>query len=192
MPIYKKKFSYFLAFVLLLVFSLNSCGIYRKVDAKDYPADPNLRIKKNMEEGRGFRVFGQKQNSGEFSFATSNSMWRASLEVIDFMPLLAVDYSGGMIITDWYSDGSDNNQSIKISIRFLSNEIRSDALNIKVFKKNCGLNQNCAITENTSNLNMEIASSILKKASVYEKFNKKKNKRKYNVLTPGEAGRSKD
>jgi len=192
MAINKKNLTYFLAFILFGVFLLNSCGIYRKVDAKDYPPDPNERIKKNIEEGRGFRFFDKEGNSGEFSFATSNSLWRASLEVIDFMPLLAIDYSGGMIITDWYNDGNNNNQSIKISIRFLSNEIRSDAMDIKIFKKNCSLDQNCAINENTSNLNMEIASSILKKASVYEKYNKKKYKKKYKVLTPGEAGRAKN
>ena len=53
------------------------------------------------------------------------------------MPLASVNYSGGIIITDWYSDNQNSNESIKISIRFLTNEIRSDALDIKIFYKKC-------------------------------------------------------
>ena len=57
------------------------------------------------------------------------------MDTIDFMPLVSANYSGGIIITDWYNDGSSNNQSVKISIRFLTNEIRSDALDVKIFTK---------------------------------------------------------
>ena len=57
------------------------------------------------------------------------------MDTIDFIPLASANYGGGIIITDWYSSG-EKNESIKISIRFLSNEVRSDALNIKVFYKN--------------------------------------------------------
>ena len=64
-------------------------------------------------------------------------MWRASLETLDFLPLTTVDYSGGMIITDWYSDDTNNLKSIKITVRFLSNEIRTDSLKIIVHQKNC-------------------------------------------------------
>ena len=61
-------------------------------------------------------------------------MWRASLEILDFLPLTTVDYSGGMIITDWYSENSSN-ESIKITVRFLANEVRADSLKIIVHKK---------------------------------------------------------
>ena len=43
------------------------------------------------------------------------------------MPLSSVNYSGGIIITDWYSDGNSLDESVKISIRFLTNEVRADA-----------------------------------------------------------------
>ena len=78
-----------------------------------------------------------KSRGGTFEFASSNELWRASLDTIDFMPLASVNYSGGIIITDWYSTDQNSNESIKISIRFLTNEIRSDALDIKVFNKKC-------------------------------------------------------
>tara|TARA_B100000941_G_scaffold153016_1_gene108488 strand:+ start:410 stop:1003 length:594 start_codon:yes stop_codon:yes gene_type:complete len=170
-----KKFCLINLFFILMIYFLNSCGIYRPVSAKDYPPDPSLRVKKNIEEGRGFRLMGGDKKGGTFDFASSNELWRASLDTIDFMPLASANYSGGIIITDWYSDNSAN-ESLKITIRFLTNEVRSDALDIKIFKKNCGANQNCTMFEESGELNMEIKKAILKKAAIYEKENKNKNR----------------
>ena len=180
--------------VILLIFSLtllNSCQAlkYKKVSAKDYPPDPKLRIKKNMEEGRGFRLMDSiERGGGKFEFASSNPLWRATLDTISFMPLMSANYSGGIIITDWYSDNSDKNESVKISIRFLSNEIRSNSLDIKLFIKQCSAStNNCEITENTGSIVKELNKSILKKAAIYEKQFKNKNKREYIVTeTPSE------
>ena len=173
--------------IVFLIFSLailSSCQAlkYKKVSAKDYPPDPKERIKKNIEEGRGFRLMDTIGNnkSGKFDFASSNPLWRASLDTISFMPLMSANYSGGIIITDWYSNDTDKNESVKISIRFLTNEIRSDALDIKLFIKQCSVSiNNCKITENTGSVIKELNKSILKKAAIYEKEFKNKNKRKY-------------
>ncbi len=173
--------------IVLLILSLiilSSCGAlkYKKVSAKDYPPDPKERIKKNMEEGRGFRLMDtiRKDKSGKFDFASSNPLWRAALDTISFMPLMSANYSGGIIITDWYSDNSDKNESVKISIRFLSNEVRSDALDIKLFIKQCSVSiNNCKITENTGSIVKELNKSILRKAAIYEKQFKNKNKKEY-------------
>ena len=105
-------------------------------------------------------------------------MWRASLDTIDFMPLASANYSGGIIITDWYSSEGNLNESLKISIRFLTNEIRSDALDIKVFYKKCSTNESCAISEKSGNLVAELKKKILRRASTYEKVNKDKKKGK--------------
>ena len=158
---------------------LNSCG--SGVDARQFPPDAESRVRKNIEEGRGFRIFDseRKGGSGNFDFASSNSLWRASLDTIDFMPLASANYSGGIIITDWYSSGSNVNESIKISIRFLTNEIRSDALDIKVFYKNCGQNESCQITEKEGSLVAELNKKILSRAAVYMKERKAKTKQKY-------------
>ncbi len=180
--------------VVLLIFSLallNSCQAlkYKKVSAKDYPPDPKLRIKKNMEEGRGFRLMDTiERGGGKFEFASSNPLWRATLDTISFMPLMSANYSGGIIITDWYSDNSDKNESVKISIRFLSNEVRSNSLDIKLFIKQCSTTlNNCEITENTGSIVKELNKSILKKAAIYEKQFKNKNKKEYIVTeTPSE------
>ena len=117
-----------------------------------------------------------KKNVGEFDFASSNELWRASLDTLDFMPLALANYSGGVIVTDWYSDSDVNNESVKISIRFLSNEVRSDALIIKVFYKNCSIQQTCKVTDRSGELSNELAEKILSKAAIYEKENKSKKK----------------
>jgi hypothetical protein len=147
-------------------------------DARKFPANPEERLKKNLEEGRGFK-FSQftEKKGGVFEFASSNSLWRASLDIIDFMPLSSVNYSGGIIITDWYSENSSPNESVKISIRFMTNEIRSDALNIKVFNKKCIDNLlSCKITEQDGFLVEELKREILKKATLYNNEKEKKKK----------------
>ncbi len=170
------KFNQIISIIFLMgIFSLNSCGVYRPVDVKDYPINPSERVKKNIEEGRGFRVMDRVTKGGTFDFASSNELWRATLDTIDFMPLASANYSGGIIITDWYSDDSSNSESIKITIRFLTNEIRSDALDVKIFKKDCGTNQSCEMYEEKGDLILEIKKSILKKATIYKK-NKIKSK----------------
>ena len=172
--------------VCFLGLFLHSCnGKLPGGDARKFPDDPKLSVKKNLEEGRGFKVntktFTGLKGGGSFDFASSNGLWKASLDVIDFMPLSSVNYSGGVIVTDWYSSDQNLNESIKISIRFLTNEIRSDALKIKVFNRNCEANfMNCKISENNGALTSELKKEILAKASLYkeEDKNKKKNKKK--------------
>ena len=168
-------------FFLILSYSLHSCA--NRGDAREFPPEPEKRIKKNLEEGRGFRIseaFGnQGGGSGNFEFASSNELWRASLDTIDFMPLASANYSGGIIITDWYSSGSNMEESIKISIRFLTNEVRSDALDIKVFYKKCGQNESCQISEKKGSLVNELNKKILAKAAIYKEQTKDKKFKPY-------------
>ena len=161
----------FIAVVLYFIFlflSLHACGIYRKTDARTIPTDGLEKARKNIEEGRTIKFGNINNRSGEFDFASSNEMWRASIEMLDFIPLSSADYGGGMIITDWYNDGSVTNESIKIVVKFLSNEIRADGIKVTVFKKKCNLNtdpSSCMTSEN-ENLADEIKVAILKKASM--------------------------
>ena len=168
-----------LSFITIISFLLIGCnGKLPGGDARKNSPDPAERVKKNIEEGRGFKLMDLGKNQGgTFEFASSNELWRASLDVIDFMPLTSVNYSGGIIITDWYSNKKNQNESIKISIRFLTNEIRSDALNIKVFTKICEKNSyNCKFLETNNTLVSELKKEILKKATIYKKQNSEKPK----------------
>ena len=182
--IYFMKFLKILSFVTLFGVFLQGCnGKLPGADARKIPADPKERVKRNLEEGRGFKLNDMLSNRGKagvFEFASSNELWRASLDVIDFMPLASVNYSGGIIITDWYSNERSQNESIKITIRFLTNEIRSDALNIKVFTRKCKENLiNCKYIESNKSLVAELKKEILKRATKFQLENKeKKNKKK--------------
>ena len=173
-------------FILVLSLFIYSCkgpdGKFKIPggDARKFPADPELRVKKNLEEGRGFQLNkvldGPK--GGVFDFASSNELWRASLDTIDFMPLLSVNYSGGIIVTDWYSsEESLSNESVKISIRFLTNEVRADALDIKVFNRKCNNVSNCIISQVNDELAPELKKQILKKATLYKQEAKEKDKK---------------
>ena len=171
-----------IAILFLSSIFLNSCGgKLPGADARKYDPDPKKRVAKNLEEGRGFRLSDtmNKSRGGVFEFASSNELWRASLDTIDFMPLASVNYSGGIIITDWYSTDPTSSESIKISIRFLTNEIRSDALDIKVFNKKCLAQSNCVISEKQGDINTELKTKILKTAAAYAAEIKSKDFKPY-------------
>ena len=159
---------YRLIFGLLLISLLTSCGkgFFKKVDSRKVPVNVNERAQKNIQEGRSFTVGSMLKNNGEFSFASSNEMWRASIELLDFTPLSNVDYSGGIIITDWFSEENSQNTSIKITIRFLSNEIRADGINVSIHKKVCKKSAECSVSKVDSTLSEEIKLAVLKKAAL--------------------------
>jgi len=174
------KFFKSIILLFFINFLLSGCGGGFKLpggDARKNPPNAADRVAKNLEEGKGFRLNDLKKQgvSGNFEFATSNELWRASLDVIDFMPLASANYSGGILITDWYSDGRNQNESIKINIRFLSNEIRSDALDVDIFYKTCDKNSNCVVEKKESELQQEIIKQVLQKATVYKNQLKEKD-----------------
>ena len=171
----KSKIIVFLSLGLFVTSLLSSCGIYRPVDARKNPTMAEEKRRQNIEEGRGIslkNVIGGRSNT--FEFSTSNPLWRASLEILEFIPINTIDYAGGVIITDWYSEKNSLNESIKISLRFLTNEIRSDSLKIIVYQKKCSPQKDCYSEVLNSQINYELTSAIIKKASELDKENKKK------------------
>ena len=171
--------SYSILIPILISFFLVSCGPFKpkKTDLRKIPGDPKLKREKNIREGRGFRAMGlleKNRGGGNFQFASSNEMWRASLELLEFTPLSNVDYSGGIIITDWFSESSEQDP-IKITIRFLSTEIRADGLKVIIYKKVCKKNDksNCQTIQDNTTLGQEIKLAILKKATSIKGSEKK-------------------
>ena len=175
-----KRILFFLSTIIIFSF-LYSCGLYAPSDARKVSPNSKERVKKNLEEGKGISIGKLMKGGGggtNYQFASSNPMWRATLEILDFLPLANVDYSGGIITTDWYNEGTALDESIKITVRFLTNEIRSDGIRIIVHKKRCNLEQNCKITKISSAIEQELQVAILKKATLFEReYNK--NKKKY-------------
>ena len=174
-------FKKIIIFLSLILFTSSCFKSLPGGDALKNPPDPKKRVAKNLEEGKGFRLSDTMKKGvrgTNYEFASSNELWRASLDVIDFMPLTSANYSGGILITDWYTDSENPNESIKIIIRFLTNEVRSDALSIKIFYKSCNSDNNCTVTEKESSLKNEIRKEILKKATLY-KNDKQNNVKPY-------------
>ncbi len=159
-----------LILLIFLLFYLNSCGFYRPVDAKKIPPNAEARVKQNQEQGKGIN-FGnfRKNKGGDFQFASSNEMWRATISILDFVPLSNVDYGGGIIVTDWYKNTSKDKDSIKLMIQFLSNDIRADGIKVSIYKKVCLSENNCTTNLLDSSLNSEIKLAILKKAALLKK-----------------------
>tara|TARA_B100000965_G_scaffold139942_2_gene116512 strand:+ start:2778 stop:3347 length:570 start_codon:yes stop_codon:yes gene_type:complete len=152
---------------------LSGCGGAPKIFGEK-PIEPNARkrAQQNVAEGRGIQLFkGDKRGSGNFLFASSNPMWKAALDTLDFISIASSDYSGGVLITDWYSEGNPN-EAIKITIRFLSNEIRADGMIINLYKRNC-INNVCSTRELESDLIFDIKDKILKTAATYKEIDDK-------------------
>ena len=164
-------------FVVLFSSLIFSCVKFEKSEPLTGPD----KARKNIEEGRGVSLGNAVKGIGRgttYEFSTANPMWRASLETLDFLPLTTVDYSGGIIISDWYYDETNNSdESIKIAIRFLANDIRSESLKVTVHQRTCKVANNCKITLlNNSNIQEELHKTILRKASLIEKDQKNKKK----------------
>lgn len=172
--------------LLFILTSLSSCGsnVFKRADVKDVPINVNDRVKKNIEEGRGIRFGKGNAQGGVFDFASSNELWRASIEVLDFVPFTNASYSGGILITEWFDGGSNDNsksnRDLKITVRFLTNEIRSDALSVSIHEKICKINNSsCSVKKISSNLENEIKVAILKRAAFLEKNQINKNTEEY-------------
>ena len=172
------KFLNKFAIILLISLFLNSCGggfkLPKPGDARNIPSDGRERARKNIEEGRGVSakdLFGGKKGTN-YEFSTSNPLWRATLDVLDFLPLSTVDYSGGVIISDWYTDNSNKDQALKITVRFLSNTVQTNSLKVTVHRKKCSVNQTCNVELFKSRIQEELVASILKEAAILEKQKK--------------------
>ena len=182
--------------IFLIFLMISQCGIYKKTDARKVPTNAKERVKKNIAEGKKIK-FGQlgKGRSGTFEFATSNEMWRATVDILDFMPLANVDYGGGVIITDWYNENNQND-SIKIMVQFLSNEIRADGIKVIVYDRKCNSTNslNCSTSVDDKNsIGQELKLAILKKAAEMKTQAIKKESDEYNkktkgIITGAEAG----
>tara|TARA_B100000795_G_scaffold269950_1_gene261311 strand:- start:661 stop:1230 length:570 start_codon:yes stop_codon:yes gene_type:complete len=177
-------------FTILLILSsliLSACGLYKRSDIKDNPVEVGKRVERNVAEGRGIRFgsFGGDKSGGIFDFASSNPMWQATMNILDFVTFANASYSGGIIITDWFNDeaSKENIRDLKITVKFLSNEIRADGIQVDVHERICKLNlpNSCKINKIQSTISSELKLAILKKAARIEKNiivkRVKKNKR---------------
>ena len=170
----------FITLIFFTTFLLNSCGLYKRSDVKDNPVNVNDRVKKNIQEGRGIRFGRGATRGGDFDFASSNPLWRGAIDVMDFVPLTNASYSGGIIITEWFSsenNSENNNRELKITVRFMSNEIRADGIDVSIHERICSStnSSSCSIKKVKSKLEGEIKLAILKKAAIKENAERSKD-----------------
>ena len=174
------KYQKLIKFIFLtsIAFSLSNCGSGFFNPDWSTPAEPNAkeRARQNVEEGKGISGGGLfKSGKSNFEFASSNPLWRASLDILDPFVFSTVDYAGGLVITDWYSEDNPE-EAIKITVRFLTNEIRADALAVTIHKKDCD-NLKCTINKIDSDLTFQITDKILRKAAYFASLDKEKLER---------------
>jgi hypothetical protein len=169
--------------IFIVFFSLTiSCSKVDPVTGEKVIIEPNAAKRAAAERDKGGGLFGdinsKKKESTNFEFTTSNPLWRATLKTLDFIPLANADYSGGIIVYDWYSEKEDSNEQIKISIKFLSNELRSDSLQIITHKKICNNNDKCFTRKLEESFSNKIKDTIIATArnlKIEEEKKKKSN-----------------
>ena len=171
---------YFIITVFLLALSCSS-NKADSVTEKDTATeiDAQKRTREAAKQGGG--IFGdinnRKTSSTTFDFATSNVLWRATLKSLDFLPLVNADYSGGVIIYDWYSDKENSKEQIKISVKFLNNELRADSIQITTHKKICEDTGKCTTKKFDDKFSSDIKDSIIASARSLRIEESKKEKK---------------
>ena len=167
-----------LAFVFIL---LSIFGCYKKdpVNEEVFEPDPTKRARAYADRGGG--IFGninnQKSSGTNFEFASSNVLWRATLKSLDFLPLINADYSGGIIIYDWYSQANTPDEQIKVSVQFLNNELRSDSIKIVAHKKICNAQDKCSSSNVDQKFSQAIKETIINNARLLKIEDTKKEKK---------------
>ena len=173
-----KFITFFLA--ILLLYNCSQTKDPATGERIDIEPNPTERAKKFAEKGGG--IFGDinkigKKSDSTFEFASSNVLWRATLKSLDFLPLLNADYSGGVIIYDWYSQTNNPKEQIKISVQFLNNELRSDSIKVTAHKKTCDNMDKCSNSTIDQNFANSIKDSIITSARVLKIEEAKKEKK---------------
>jgi hypothetical protein len=176
---YKNYRIFALLLVVLLINAYSGAVDPVTGETKTHEPNPEKRAREYVEKGGG--IFGdlnnKKSGSNIYEFATSNVLWRATLKTLDFLPIINADYSGGIIIYDWYSENLDSKENIKVSIKFVSNEVRSDSIEVSVYKRTCESLDKCKTVKLKNNFPNELKDNILSAARLM-KIEEAKKERK--------------
>ncbi len=169
----------FLLLFLTIFILLSNCSKTDPMTGEKETIETDMKKRAEQARDKGGGLFGDigKKSSGTtFEFATSNVLWRATLQSLEFLPLINADYAGGIIIYDWYSEDPNASEQIKVSVRFLNNEVRSDSIQIITQKKTCNTNGKCIISKGSEIFSKDIKDSILNSARLIKIEESKKIK----------------
>ena len=169
----KSKIKNFIYIFLLFLISCSSS----KEGSEQFEPNVQKRVEAAAKKDGGIILFGgDKKNSGSLDFSSTNVMWRAALKTLNFMPLVSVDYSAGLIVTDWYSEQKLGKEQIKIQVSFLSNDLKSESIIVTSFKRICEPNGICTNSSVNESINKELKDSIITNARSL-KIEETKNKK---------------
>lgn len=177
-----RKYNIYHILILLVFIFGQSCSKTDPVTGEKVLIEPNPQKRAEAARDASGGIFGNIGKSGNnqttVNFATTNVLWKATLKTLDFIPLQSVDYAGGILITDWYSDEKNTSDFIKITIKFLDNEVRSNSINVTSHKKTCSKgNDNCPVVKLSENFNNEIKDTIIQTARLIKIEEEKKLKK---------------
>ena len=169
------------SFILLISVFLTKCASNQDpVTGEKQRIEPNVnqRAKDFVDKGGGIMgMIGKSNENTNFKFSTSNVLWRSTLKSLDFLPLMNADYTGGVIIYDWYSQTNNPKDQIKISVQFLSDELRSDSVKITAHKKICDNADRCSNSAIDQNFSNSIKENIITAARTLKIEEAKKEKK---------------
>ncbi len=118
--------------------------------------------------GGGPRIFGSGQAAQAAAstpaISVNGYLWRASLDVLSFMPLASADPYGGVIITDWYVNPEKTDERFKCTVYILDARLRADGLNVAVFKQTRDATGNWIDATSAGQTETDIENAILTKA----------------------------
>lgn len=119
----------------------------------------------------GCSVFGKKKtdarviaNTPAPNLGVNGYLWRASLETLNFMPLVEIDSYGGVIVTDWYSSADAPSERLKANVYVLDTALRADALKVGIFKQTLDANGQWRDAKVDADTARQIENSILDRA----------------------------
>jgi hypothetical protein len=175
----------FLNFLRYFIIALTifSCSKPDPVTGETPVIEPSVEKRARDFADKGGGIFGDINNrrpggsSSSVDFASSNVLWRATLKSLDFLPLLNADYAGGVIVYDWYSEDLNSKEQIKVTVRFLNNELRSDSIDIIAHKKNCDNINNGKTIKLQNNFTSLLKDNIISAARIIKIEEAKKEKK---------------
>jgi len=177
------KFIKYMILLPFFIFFIFGCAKIDPVTGEKVLIEPSPDKRAAEFRDKGGGIFGDLNRIGKgsgassFEFASSNVLWRATLKSLDFLPLLNADYSGGIIIYDWYSQTNNPKEQIKISVQFLNNELRSDSIKIIAHKKICETLERCSNSTLDQNFANSVKESIISSARTLKIEEAKKEKK---------------
>ncbi|MGI9082701.1 MAG: DUF3576 domain-containing protein [Candidatus Fonsibacter lacus] len=176
-PLKKILYIFTINFLLIL---LNNCAKTDPVTGEKVVIETNERVRAREaadKQGGFFGIIGQSKSGTNFEFASSNVLWRATLKNLDFLPLISADYSGGILIYDWYAQSENPKEQIKISVQFLNNELRSDSLKVLAHKRICENSDKCLNLTIDQKFADSIKENIINNARILKIEETKKDKK---------------